>query len=105
MNVVEPGPAVARSAAGISLRGHQEEALEAIVRGLTSRPGQPASPGGLRAGNHHLPGPFTFARLLGGRRIAGLSCVVDGESGFCSRLLSSLLGSFSLQLSWEGGER
>ncbi|MFI9366973.1 Helicase associated domain protein [Kitasatospora sp. NPDC053057] len=38
----------AQSAAGISLRGHQEEALEAIVRGLTPRPGQPGSPNGLR---------------------------------------------------------
>ncbi|MQS17649.1 DEAD/DEAH box helicase [Streptomyces kaniharaensis] len=37
----------AQSAAGISLRGHQEEALEAIVRGLTPRPGQSA-PNGLR---------------------------------------------------------
>ncbi|MEV0537947.1 Helicase associated domain protein [Kitasatospora sp. NPDC050463] len=36
-----------QSAAGISLRGHQEEALEAIVRGLTPRPGHPA-PNGLR---------------------------------------------------------
>ncbi|MEV8100448.1 DEAD/DEAH box helicase family protein [Kitasatospora sp. NPDC085879] len=40
--MTEPGRAV------VSLRGHQEEALEAIVRGLTPRPGRPASPGGLR---------------------------------------------------------
>ncbi|MFE2728769.1 DEAD/DEAH box helicase family protein [Kitasatospora sp. NPDC059327] len=37
----------AQAAAGISLRGHQEEALEAIVRGLTPRPGHSA-PNGLR---------------------------------------------------------
>ncbi|MET8630883.1 Helicase associated domain protein [Kitasatospora sp. NPDC004669] len=37
-----------QSVAGVSLRGHQEEALEAIVRGLTPRPGRPASPNGLR---------------------------------------------------------
>ncbi|MEE1826162.1 Helicase associated domain protein [Streptomyces sp. BE20] len=36
-----------QSAAGISLRGHQEEVLEAIVRGLTPRPGYQA-PNGLR---------------------------------------------------------
>ncbi|MFJ9461641.1 Helicase associated domain protein [Kitasatospora sp. NPDC101447] len=47
MNVVKPGLKSAQSAAGISLRGHQEEALEAIVRGLTPRPGHPA-PNGLR---------------------------------------------------------
>ncbi|MEU8927754.1 Helicase associated domain protein, partial [Kitasatospora sp. NPDC048545] len=40
MNVVKPGLVAAQSAAGVSLRGHQEEALEAIVRGLTPRPGQ-----------------------------------------------------------------
>ncbi|MFJ7912648.1 Helicase associated domain protein [Kitasatospora sp. NPDC096204] len=38
----------AQSAAGISLRGHQEEALEAIVRGLTPRPGHPVPSNGLR---------------------------------------------------------
>ncbi|MFE5586386.1 Helicase associated domain protein [Kitasatospora sp. NPDC056531] len=48
MNVVKPGLMAAQSAAGVSLRGHQEEALEAVVRGLTSRPGQSAFPGGLR---------------------------------------------------------
>ncbi|MDY0816253.1 DEAD/DEAH box helicase [Kitasatospora purpeofusca] len=48
MNVVKPGLMAAQAAAGISLRGHQEEALEAIVRGLTPRPGHPA-PNGLRA--------------------------------------------------------
>ncbi|WP_030269811.1 DEAD/DEAH box helicase [Streptomyces sp. NRRL B-24484] len=32
----------------ITLRGHQEEALRAVVRGLTPRPGQPVPPGGLR---------------------------------------------------------
>ncbi|MGW4894766.1 Helicase associated domain protein [Kitasatospora sp. NPDC004240] len=37
----------AQAAAGISLRGHQEEALDAIVRRLTPRPGHPA-PNGLR---------------------------------------------------------
>ncbi|MEV7190022.1 Helicase associated domain protein [Kitasatospora sp. NPDC093102] len=47
MNVVKPGLMAAQAAAGISLRGHQEEALEAIVRGLTSRPGHSA-PNGLR---------------------------------------------------------
>ncbi|MFJ4674019.1 DEAD/DEAH box helicase [Kitasatospora purpeofusca] len=47
MNVVKPGLKAAQAAAGISLRGHQEEALEAIVRGLTPRPGHPA-PNGLR---------------------------------------------------------
>ncbi|MER7671211.1 Helicase associated domain protein [Kitasatospora sp. NPDC096128] len=47
MNVVKPGLMAAQSAAGISLRGHQEEALEAIVRGLTPRPGH-LTPGGLR---------------------------------------------------------
>ncbi|MFG2910945.1 Helicase associated domain protein [Kitasatospora sp. NPDC048286] len=45
---MKPGLMAAQSAAGISLRGHQEEALEAIVRGLTPRPGRPATPGGLR---------------------------------------------------------
>ncbi|MEV7182327.1 Helicase associated domain protein [Kitasatospora sp. NPDC093679] len=48
MNIVEPGPTATRPAAGISLRGHQEEALEAIVRGLTPRPGRPVPPDGLR---------------------------------------------------------
>ncbi|MFJ9847738.1 DEAD/DEAH box helicase family protein, partial [Kitasatospora sp. NPDC101155] len=48
MNVVKPGLMAAQSAAGVLLRGHQEEALEAIVRGLTPRPGQPGSPNGLR---------------------------------------------------------
>ncbi|MEV6212800.1 Helicase associated domain protein [Kitasatospora sp. NPDC051914] len=33
---------------GVALRGHQEEALEAIVRGLTPRPGRLVPPGGLR---------------------------------------------------------
>ncbi|MFD8756016.1 DEAD/DEAH box helicase family protein [Kitasatospora sp. NPDC059577] len=47
MDVVKPGLMAAQAAAGISLRGHQEEALEAIVRGLTPRPGHPA-PNGLR---------------------------------------------------------
>ncbi|MDQ0305533.1 superfamily II DNA or RNA helicase [Kitasatospora herbaricolor] len=47
MNVVKPGLMAAQAVAGISLRGHQEEALEAIVRGLTPRPGRPA-PNGLR---------------------------------------------------------
>ncbi|MEV0193115.1 Helicase associated domain protein [Kitasatospora purpeofusca] len=47
MNVVKPGLKAAQSAAGISLRGHQEEALEAVVRGLTPRPGHPA-PNGMR---------------------------------------------------------
>ncbi|MGW2255703.1 Helicase associated domain protein [Kitasatospora sp. NPDC001660] len=48
MNVVKPGLMAAQSVSGVSLRGHQEEALEAIVRGLTPRPGRPASPNGLR---------------------------------------------------------
>ncbi|MFI6158153.1 Helicase associated domain protein [Kitasatospora sp. NPDC051170] len=48
MNVVKPGLMAAQSAAGISLRGHQEEALEAIVRGLTPRPGQAVPSHGLR---------------------------------------------------------
>nr|WP_179419861.1 DEAD/DEAH box helicase [Streptomyces sp. TLI_235] len=48
MDAVKPGLTAARPAAGISLRGHQEEALEAIVRGLTPRPGRPVPPGGLR---------------------------------------------------------
>ncbi|MFE2729359.1 Helicase associated domain protein [Kitasatospora sp. NPDC059327] len=47
MNVVKPGLMAAQAAVGISLRGHQEEALETIVRGLTPRPGQSA-PDGLR---------------------------------------------------------
>ncbi|MEU9617306.1 DEAD/DEAH box helicase family protein, partial [Streptomyces sp. NPDC048209] len=48
MNVVKPGLMAAQSAAGVSLRGHQEEALEAIVRGLTPRPGQAVPSNGLR---------------------------------------------------------
>ncbi|MFF1909468.1 Helicase associated domain protein [Kitasatospora sp. NPDC058218] len=47
MNVVKPGLKAAEAASGVSLRGHQEEALEAIVRGLTPRPGQ-SYPGGMR---------------------------------------------------------
>ncbi|MFJ2191725.1 Helicase associated domain protein [Kitasatospora sp. NPDC087861] len=47
MNVVKPGLMAAQAAAGISLRGHQEEALEAIVRGLTPCPGH-STPNGLR---------------------------------------------------------
>ncbi|MFJ8628500.1 Helicase associated domain protein [Kitasatospora sp. NPDC093550] len=48
MDVVKPGLMAAQSASGISLRGHQEEALEAIVRGLTPRPGHPVPSSGLR---------------------------------------------------------
>ncbi|WP_158515520.1 DEAD/DEAH box helicase family protein [Kitasatospora sp. MBT63] len=48
MDVVQLGLTAVRSATGVSLRGHQEEALEAIVRGLTPRPGRPVPPGGLR---------------------------------------------------------
>ncbi|MGA5823931.1 DEAD/DEAH box helicase family protein [Kitasatospora sp. NPDC094028] len=47
VNVVKPGLKAAQSAGGVSLRGHQEEALEAIVRDLTPHPGHPA-PNGLR---------------------------------------------------------
>ncbi|MEW1914643.1 Helicase associated domain protein [Kitasatospora sp. NPDC085895] len=48
MDAVMPGLTAVRSSAGVSLRGHQEEALEAIVRGLTARPGRPLPSGGLR---------------------------------------------------------
>ncbi|MDH6580728.1 DEAD/DEAH box helicase [Kitasatospora sp. MAP5-34] len=48
MSIVKPGLTAAKAAAGITLRHHQEEALAAIVRALTPRPGL-LTPNGLRA--------------------------------------------------------
>ncbi|WP_431675962.1 Helicase associated domain protein [Kitasatospora sp. KL5] len=47
MGAVKPGLLAVEASKGIALRGHQEEAVAAIVRGLTLRPGQSA-PSGLR---------------------------------------------------------
>ncbi|MGW4651513.1 Helicase associated domain protein [Kitasatospora sp. NPDC004289] len=47
MGAVKPGLLAVEASKGVVLRGHQEEAVAAIVRGLTPRPRQSA-PGGLR---------------------------------------------------------
>ncbi|WP_051811559.1 DEAD/DEAH box helicase [Kitasatospora sp. MBT63] len=47
MGAVKPGLLAVEASKGVKLRGHQEEAVAAIVRGLTPRPGQSA-PNGLR---------------------------------------------------------
>ncbi|MEU8926978.1 Helicase associated domain protein [Kitasatospora sp. NPDC048545] len=48
MSIVKPGLKAAKAASGVTLRAHQEEALAAIVRALTPRPGL-LTPHGLRA--------------------------------------------------------
>ncbi|MFI9788530.1 Helicase associated domain protein [Kitasatospora sp. NPDC051984] len=48
MSIVEPVLTDAQESEEITLRPHQMEALEAIVRGLTPRPGRIAPPQGLR---------------------------------------------------------
>ncbi|MFD7732155.1 Helicase associated domain protein [Kitasatospora phosalacinea] len=47
MGAVKPGLLAVEASKGVVLRGHQKEAVAAIVRGLTPRPRQSA-PGGLR---------------------------------------------------------
>ncbi|WP_329572917.1 DEAD/DEAH box helicase [Kitasatospora sp. NBC_01266] len=65
MSIAKPG-----LAAGITLRGHQEEALGAIVRGLTLRPGQSA-PDGLRVTVQMATGSGkSFVGAAAGQRLA-----------------------------------
>ncbi|WP_159401243.1 DEAD/DEAH box helicase [Streptomyces sp. NRRL B-24484] len=71
MSIVKPGLTAARPVGGVSLRGHQEEALEAIVRGLTPRPGQPVLPGGLRVTVQMATGSGkSFVGAAAGQRLA-----------------------------------
>lgn len=70
MDVVEAGLTADRNASGITLRGHQEEALEAIVRGLTLRPGQVA-PNGLRVTVQMATGTGkSYVGAVAGQRLA-----------------------------------
>ncbi|WP_344640995.1 DEAD/DEAH box helicase [Kitasatospora cystarginea] len=77
VNVVKPGLMAAQSVAGVSLRGHQEEALEAIVRGLTPRPGRPVSPSGLRVTVQMATGSGkSYVGAAAGQRLASRGTVL-----------------------------
>lgn len=95
VSVAKPGLMAAQSAAaGISLRGHQEEALEATVRDLTPRPGQPASPGGLRVTVQMATGSGKVVRRGRSRAEAGTArdgagrCADAGPAGADDRLVA-----------------
>ncbi|GAA1239808.1 DEAD/DEAH box helicase [Kitasatospora nipponensis] len=70
MGVVKPGLLAVEAAKGVTLRGHQEEALAAIVRGLTLRPGQVA-PNGLRVTVQMATGTGkSYVGAVAGQRLA-----------------------------------
>ncbi len=70
MGVVKPGLLAVEAVKGVTLRGHQEEALAAIVRGLTLRPGQVA-PNGLRVTVQMATGTGkSYVGAVAGQRLA-----------------------------------
>ncbi|WP_371484790.1 Helicase associated domain protein [Kitasatospora sp. NBC_00315] len=70
MGVVKPGLLAVEATKGVTLRGHQEEALAAVVRGLTLRPGQVA-PNGLRVTVQMATGTGkSYVGAVAGQRLA-----------------------------------
>ncbi|MET8631076.1 DEAD/DEAH box helicase family protein [Kitasatospora sp. NPDC004669] len=79
MSVVEPGLMAAQESEEITLRPHQVEALEAIVRGLMLRPGQSA-PTGLRVTTQMATGSGkSYVGAAAGQKLAPLALMVCGS--------------------------